>query len=126
MTPTEELLLNGGFTLRPHPGLKGDIQEAEKNDPGSWFDMKAVLLRVQAGTAREHDFKVPLASVGIDVGELRNTRGPYRYRLYVHAERGSSELQLLLFDRKPAGPGGLILQNQHIVTACARLLNWPS
>lgn len=126
MTPTEELLVAGGFSVRPHPNLKGDMERAEKSDPGSWFDMKAVLMRVRSGTAREHDFKVPLASVGLDVGELRNTREPHLYRLYVHAERDSNELQLLLFDRKPAGPAGLILQNQHIVTACARFFNWPS
>lgn len=126
MTPTEELLVAGGFSLRPHPSLKGDMEQAEKNDPGSWFDMKAVLLRVQRGTAREHDFKVPLASVGLDIGELRNTIDHYLYRLYVHAERGSNRLQLLLFARKPQGPAGLIIQNQHIVTACARFWNWPS
>ncbi|WP_198966092.1 hypothetical protein [Mycobacterium shottsii] len=88
--------------------------------------MKVVLLRVQAGSSRDVDWKAPMARVGVDIGELRNTRHPHLYRLYVHADRGSNQLQLLLFDRKPAGPAGLIVQNQHIVTACARLINWAS
>ena len=125
MTATEELLIRGGFSYRIHPDMKSDVAIAEKADPGCWSDMRVVLDRVRAGSCRARDWEAPLARNGADIGELRVTRFPRLYRLYVHAERDSDVLSLLLFGFKPNGLGGLAIQDQQIDLAAGRLLCWP-
>lgn len=124
MTPTEELLAKGGFTYRIHPGMRDDVEAAEGDDPGCWQEMKVVLDRVRNGTARTRDWDAPMGATGADIGQLRHTIWPRHYRLYVHADRDSNELQILLFDWKPDGPDGLTVQNEHIVRASGRLIAW--
>ncbi|MFN6544744.1 hypothetical protein [Mycolicibacterium nivoides] len=126
MTPTEALLVKGGFTIRFHPGVVDDVRDHEDDNPGCWQEMKEILFSVRDGTARSRDWDAPLSQTGADIGELRNTMFPRHYRLYVHAERESNELLVLLFTWKPDGPAGLPLQDTHIEIASGRLITWPN
>lgn len=124
LTPTEQLLINGHFEYLHHPDLPEDIRLLSADEPGCWAQMAVVVRRVRDGSCRTGDWDAPMSSSGADIGEIRHPIFPRHYRLYVHAERGSNELKLLLFAWKPDGEVGLSLQNEHIAEASRRLMSW--
>ncbi|SHY20024.1 Uncharacterised protein [Mycobacteroides abscessus subsp. abscessus] len=123
MSYTMELLQAGGFEIKYHGKVAGDIRAVNSADQSAWPEMRVILDRVQSGTCRPDDWTAPLAKNYQDIGEIKKRRGRRLYRLYVHASRQTpNRLVVLHFGWKPPGNQGLDIQNQHIDEACARLL----